>query len=158
MAVTLCAEISADLRNRELVGLLEPANDVTSADCRTTAPTCDTDVRTDNNNDGAQANNNIDADTEAQSRQRRHLELGSSDDTAADADDDRVHRHQHHGHSHGDVPSNVASVAWMVIMGDGLHNFTDGLAIGRWRCRLWLFVSFEFSNCGAFDVQRHVQF
>ncbi|RTG81892.1 solute carrier family 39 (zinc transporter), member 10 [Schistosoma bovis] len=28
------------------------------------------------------------------------------------------------------VPESVAAVAWMVIMGDGLHNFTDGMAIG----------------------------
>ena len=39
------------------------------------------------------------------------------------------HAQQHGGHSHV-VPTSVASVAWMVIMGDGLHNFTDGLAIG----------------------------
>ena len=38
--------------------------------------------------------------------------------------------HEHHGHSH-EVPGSVSSVAWMVIMGDGLHNFTDGLAIGK---------------------------
>ncbi|CAH8628780.1 unnamed protein product [Dicrocoelium dendriticum] len=35
-----------------------------------------------------------------------------------------------HGHSHK-VPGSVASVAWMVILGDGLHNFTDGMAIGE---------------------------
>ncbi|KAF8564337.1 hypothetical protein P879_07877, partial [Paragonimus westermani] len=35
-----------------------------------------------------------------------------------------------HGHSH-EVPGSVASVAWMVILGDGLHNFTDGMAIGK---------------------------
>ncbi|XP_064408389.1 zinc transporter ZIP10-like [Latimeria chalumnae] len=38
-----------------------------------------------------------------------------------------------HGHSHN-VESmkhaGLANVAWMVIMGDGMHNFTDGLAIG----------------------------
>ncbi|XP_018645397.1 solute carrier family, putative [Schistosoma mansoni] len=40
------------------------------------------------------------------------------------------HGHGHsHGHSH-EVPESVAAVAWMVIMGDGLHNFTDGMAIG----------------------------
>lgn len=47
----------------------------------------------------------------------------------------REHSRAHHGHSHahGHVhapPSSIASVAWMVIMGDGLHNFTDGMAIG----------------------------
>lgn len=25
----------------------------------------------------------------------------------------------------------IASIAWMVIMGDGMHNFSDGLAIGE---------------------------
>lgn len=48
----------------------------------------------------------------------------------------REHSRAHHGHSHshGHVhapPSSIASVAWMVIMGDGLHNFTDGMAIGK---------------------------
>lgn len=47
----------------------------------------------------------------------------------------REHASDHHGHSHkhGHVhsaPQNFSSVAWMVIMGDGLHNFTDGMAIG----------------------------
>ena len=44
------------------------------------------------------------------------------------------HSHGHnHSHLTGDkLPSSVASIAWMVIMGDGLHNFTDGLAIGEW--------------------------
>ena len=45
------------------------------------------------------------------------------------------HKHAHHGHSH-DLPvpsggtSDIATVAWMVIFGDGLHNFIDGLSIG----------------------------
>jgi zinc transporter ZupT len=45
-----------------------------------------------------------------------------------------IHSHSngYHGHSHhGDkVPSSIAAVAWMVIAGDGVHNFSDGLAIG----------------------------
>lgn len=34
-----------------------------------------------------------------------------------------------HGHVHS-PPRSMSAVAWMVIMGDGLHNFTDGMAIG----------------------------
>ncbi|KAH9519072.1 hypothetical protein Btru_009056 [Bulinus truncatus] len=48
--------------------------------------------------------------------------------------DYRIHGsgHSHgHGHGHGhSVPNSVSSVAWMVILGDGIHNFADGLAIG----------------------------
>ncbi|XP_035169106.1 zinc transporter ZIP5, partial [Oxyura jamaicensis] len=42
------------------------------------------------------------------------------------------HGHSH-GHSHGPVlpPSPRATdLAWMVVLGDGIHNLTDGLAIG----------------------------
>ncbi|KAK9496723.1 hypothetical protein O3M35_013016 [Rhynocoris fuscipes] len=47
----------------------------------------------------------------------------------------REHETHHHGHAHthGHVhsaPGSMGSVAWMVVMGDGLHNLTDGLAIG----------------------------
>jgi len=38
------------------------------------------------------------------------------------------HSHGGHGHSHG--LDGIAMVGWMVILGDGLHNFADGLAIG----------------------------
>lgn len=33
------------------------------------------------------------------------------------------------GHVHS-APESMSNVAWMVVMGDGLHNFTDGMAIG----------------------------
>ncbi|XP_011268005.1 zinc transporter foi isoform X2 [Camponotus floridanus] len=47
----------------------------------------------------------------------------------------REHENKHHGHSHShghvhSAPESMSSVAWMVVMGDGLHNFTDGMAIG----------------------------
>ncbi|KAI5628547.1 zinc transporter ZIP10 isoform X3, partial [Silurus asotus] len=43
------------------------------------------------------------------------------------------HGHSHHGHCHTEKEmkdAGIASIAWMVIMGDGMHNFSDGLAIG----------------------------
>jgi zinc transporter ZupT len=43
-----------------------------------------------------------------------------------------VENNKKHGHSHG-VEGGiqlVAPVAWMIIFGDGLHNFIDGLSIG----------------------------
>lgn len=60
----------------------------------------------------------------------------------------REHENRHHGHSHthGHVhaaPKNMSSVAWMVIMGDGLHNFTDGMAIG---------AAFSGSIAGGFST------
>lgn len=47
----------------------------------------------------------------------------------------REHAREHHGHSHShghvhSAPHSLSAVAWMVVMGDGLHNLTDGLAIG----------------------------
>ncbi|XP_047226086.1 zinc transporter ZIP10 [Girardinichthys multiradiatus] len=45
----------------------------------------------------------------------------------------RKHGHSHGGNCHSDQEmkdAGIASIAWMVIMGDGMHNFSDGLAIG----------------------------
>ncbi|XP_040088865.1 zinc transporter ZIP5 isoform X3 [Oryx dammah] len=36
----------------------------------------------------------------------------------------------HQGHSHGYEGGGVTNITWMVLLGDGLHNLTDGLAIG----------------------------
>ncbi|XP_017561490.1 zinc transporter ZIP10 [Pygocentrus nattereri] len=49
------------------------------------------------------------------------------------APDHTVSSESGHGHSHAPPAhesSGLSSVAWMVVMGDGIHNLTDGLAIG----------------------------
>eukprot|EP00057_Strongylocentrotus_purpuratus_P024840 XP_011679314.1 PREDICTED: zinc transporter ZIP10-like [Strongylocentrotus purpuratus] len=41
------------------------------------------------------------------------------------------HGHSHHGHSHAPGGKmGISAIAWMVVMGDGVHNFTDGLIVG----------------------------
>ncbi|NXV47771.1 S39AA protein, partial [Uria aalge] len=50
------------------------------------------------------------------------------------------HKHSHHSHGHchsgKDLKdTGIANIAWMVIMGDGIHNFSDGLAIDN-KCGL----------------------
>lgn len=75
-------------------------------------------------------------------------------DTVGQSDEQHHHHHNyhhilHHHHSQNHHPhtvthrhthsysvqhfenAGVATLAWMVIMGDGLHNFSDGLAIGK---------------------------
>ncbi|XP_027879235.1 zinc transporter ZIP10 isoform X2 [Xiphophorus couchianus] len=60
------------------------------------------------------------------------------DRPAPGTDGGRKARKHGHGHSHGGnchsdqemKDAGIASIAWMVIMGDGMHNFSDGLAIG----------------------------
>ncbi|RWS30063.1 hypothetical protein B4U80_10709 [Leptotrombidium deliense] len=36
----------------------------------------------------------------------------------------------HHNHEHMTADTPIATVAWMIIFGDGFHNFIDGLSIG----------------------------
>lgn len=40
-------------------------------------------------------------------------------------------REEHSGHDHGiKSGKKIGAVAWMIILGDGLHNFIDGMSIG----------------------------
>ncbi|XP_041372106.1 zinc transporter ZIP10-like [Gigantopelta aegis] len=50
--------------------------------------------------------------------------------TVKDNNPPKGHGHLGHTHADGKMPKSIATIAWMVIMGDGIHNFSDGLAIG----------------------------
>nr|XP_033791469.1 zinc transporter ZIP5 isoform X2 [Geotrypetes seraphini] len=67
------------------------------------------------------------------------LQVNSEEEETEDFNSQTMHstsaneHYQHPGHSHSpDTIKNVGivGIAWMVILGDGIHNFTDGLAIG----------------------------
>ncbi|KAJ8307382.1 hypothetical protein KUTeg_015466 [Tegillarca granosa] len=57
-------------------------------------------------------------------------EINESDNDGHSDGNPHVHSHGNsHGHSHS-VPSSIPALAWRVIIGDGVHNLCDGLAIG----------------------------
>ncbi|XP_069120163.1 zinc transporter ZIP10-like isoform X1 [Argopecten irradians] len=45
-------------------------------------------------------------------------------------DTTKAQRGHSHGHSHDDPPGSTGAMLWRVIVGDGIHNLSDGLAIG----------------------------
>ena len=55
----------------------------------------------------------------------------TSDNGDGSCEGEHEHHQHHHHHSHKiDKATSIATVAWMVIVGDGFHNFSDGLAVG----------------------------
>lgn len=42
----------------------------------------------------------------------------------------QTHKHEHHIEFKPGQDSAIATVAWMIVFGDGIHNFIDGLSIG----------------------------
>ena len=71
------------------------------------------------NHQASESNNHTTPQNNHDSHSHNHGELTHS------------HGHVHsHGHSHEGMSGSISAIAWMVIMGDGLHNLSDGLAIG----------------------------
>lgn len=106
----------------------------------------------DNQNMTACPAENLSACTEVNKMLPAVKETGNAPSTRSDPNNItiilREHGTSHHGHSHAHghvhaAPQNFSSVAWMVIMGDGLHNFTDGMAIG---------AAFSGSLAGGFST------
>ncbi|XP_067301914.1 zinc transporter ZIP5 [Pseudorasbora parva] len=64
---------------------------------------------------------------------RHNVESGRELDTLQGTSSANQNESSGHNHSHGQPgpgKTGIRSMAWMVVMGDGIHNLTDGLAIG----------------------------
>lgn len=80
----------------------------------------------------------------------RILKLITDRNARSDSDDPnevkQLKTDHQHGHSHGNFkakPESLSSIVWMVVLGDGLHNFTDGMTIG---------AAFSHSIAGGFST------
>lgn len=72
--------------------------------------------------ESSEGSTNSKADSEVQENESNH-------------NNNHNHTDAGHGHSHShqkeiDGNTKIASLAWMVIVGDGFHNLADGLAVG----------------------------
>jgi len=76
-------------------------------------------------------NPTVDQTGQSSTKEEKLLNENENPEIVVTLDAERVpinHQHSHDSvHQHKDT---LGSVTWMVIMGDGMHNLTDGLAIG----------------------------
>ncbi|PIK56844.1 putative zinc transporter ZIP10-like [Apostichopus japonicus] len=70
--------------------------------------------------------NVIEMDKDVGDMERTHLQSGGPSSEV------KIQGHGHsHGHSHGFVSGEgISSLAWVVVLGDALHNLCDGLVVG----------------------------
>lgn len=70
--------------------------------------------------------NVIEMDNDVGDMERTHLQSGGPSSEV------KIQGHGHsHGHSHGFVSGEgISSLAWVVVLGDALHNLCDGLVVG----------------------------
>nr|CUU98748.1 hypothetical transcript [Hymenolepis microstoma] len=104
-----------------------------------------------NNDDGSRSESGDDGDddyTEVNKKADKAIQEGHGHHTHGHHHHGHGHRHHshHHGHSrrgplhpskphghhhgHSHDLSSVKAIAWTIVVGDGLHNFCDGIAIG----------------------------
>ena len=88
-------------------------------------------IYTNNNFSGSGSDNQMRRHGPTETTTTETTLTSDSGDGSCGHEHEHDHHHHHHHHSHKiDETTSIATVAWMVIVGDGFHNFSDGLVVG----------------------------